>query len=130
MAWKRKSGVVSITTLWALYESRMEGLVRLSRGSGDSQTAQWQASVGTPMDVPEPKTVNWRAGISESRAGVEFGSSLENCFYTRGAALAATGDRYRSNPYLPLAFFAMASAAAFEISMKVSFKLPRTSRRS
>src|ERR1700722_12682545 len=75
MAWKRKSGVVSITTLWALYERRMDGLVRLSRGSGDSHTAQWQASVGTPIDVPEPKTVNWREGIFESRARAGFDSS-------------------------------------------------------
>jgi hypothetical protein len=28
------------------------------------------------MDVPEPKTVSWRAGISKWRAGVEFDSSL------------------------------------------------------
>src|SRR5580692_6544065 len=77
MAWKRKSGVVSMTMLRPLYASKIEGLVRLSRGSGDSQTAQWQASVGTPMEVPEPKTVNWRAGISKWRAGVDFDSSLE-----------------------------------------------------
>jgi len=35
-------------------------------------------------------------------------------------------DRLRRR-HLPLAFFAMASAAAFEISMKVSFRLPSTS---
>src|ERR1700691_1131049 len=75
MAWKRKSGVVSMTMLRRLYASKIDGLVRLSRGLGDSQTAQWQASVGTPIEVPEPKTVNWRAGISKWRAGVDFDSS-------------------------------------------------------
>src|ERR1700685_4178600 len=64
-----------MTMLRPLYARRMEGRVRLSRGSGDSQTAQWQASVGTPIEVPEPKTVNWRAGISKWRAGVMFDSS-------------------------------------------------------
>src|ERR1700732_2568181 len=108
----------------------MEGRVRLSRGSADSQTAQWQASVGTPIDVPEPKTANCWEGISKSRAGVEFGSLLENCFALAALFFAAKRDRCRLNPYLPLAFLAMASAAAFEISMKVSFKLPKTSRRS
>jgi hypothetical protein len=83
----------------------MEGLVRLSRGSGDSQTAQWQASVGTPMDVPEPKTVNCTAGISKSRAGVEFGSSLENCFYTRGAAPSCDAGPQAFESLLTLGFF-------------------------
>ncbi len=32
--------------------------MRLSRGSLEVQTAQWQPMVGTPMDVPEPSTVN------------------------------------------------------------------------
>ena len=32
--------------------------MRLSNGSRDSQTAQWHPSVGTPIEVPDPSTVN------------------------------------------------------------------------
>ena len=35
----------------------MEGRSRLSRGSVDVQTSQWQPMVGTPTLVPEPRTV-------------------------------------------------------------------------
>src|SRR5258706_10998823 len=37
-----------------------EGRIRLSRGSVELHTRQWHVSVGTPMDVPEPNTVNSR----------------------------------------------------------------------
>ena len=37
------------------YDSSTEGRVRLSCGSVDSHTAQWHPSVGTPIDVPDPK---------------------------------------------------------------------------
>src|ERR1700719_1478550 len=57
-AWVRKSGVVSIKTFWPLRESRTDVRMRLSRGSPEVQTAQWQPMVGTPIDVPEPSTVN------------------------------------------------------------------------
>jgi hypothetical protein len=46
-----------------LYANKIEGRVRLSCGSVESHTAQWHPSVGTPMDVPEPSTVNWREGM-------------------------------------------------------------------
>jgi hypothetical protein len=35
----------------------MEDRVRLSRGSADWQTAQRHPIIGTPWDVPEPRTV-------------------------------------------------------------------------
>ena len=53
----RKSGVVSMTTFCPLRESSREGRSRLSRGSFELQTRQWQPSVGTPMDVPDPRIV-------------------------------------------------------------------------
>src|SRR5690242_12628659 len=57
MACWRKSGVVSMTTFWPLRESNREGRRRLSCGSVELQTRQGQPSVGTPIDVPEPRTV-------------------------------------------------------------------------
>src|SRR6266581_3386262 len=53
----RKSGVVSMTTFCPLRESSIEGRNRLSRGSSERHTRHGQPSVGTPMDVPEPRTV-------------------------------------------------------------------------
>src|SRR5438105_15094434 len=53
----RKSGVVSMTTFWPSRDKRMEGRRRLSCGSVELQTRQGQPSVGTPIDVPEPRTV-------------------------------------------------------------------------
>ncbi len=41
---------------------RMEGRKRLSRGSVEVHTAQWQPIVGTPTLVPEPSTVILRGG--------------------------------------------------------------------
>src|SRR5215469_15988340 len=57
MACCRKSGVVSMTTLRPLRDSRMEGRRRLSRGSFEWQTRHGQPKVGTPIEVPEPSTV-------------------------------------------------------------------------
>src|SRR5215472_15010162 len=57
MACWRKSGVVSMTTLWPLRDSRMEGRRRLSCGSFEWQTRHGQPKVGTPIEVPEPSTV-------------------------------------------------------------------------
>jgi len=54
-----ESGVVSITTFCPLRESRREGRSRLSWGSFDVQTRQWQAREGTPMEVPEPRMVSF-----------------------------------------------------------------------
>src|ERR1700691_1415664 len=45
------------TTLPA-YSIITEGRVRRSRGSAERHTAQSQPSVGTPMEVPLPSTVN------------------------------------------------------------------------
>ena len=38
-----------------------EGRRRLSRESFEPQTRQWQPSDGTPMEVPEPRTVTFNA---------------------------------------------------------------------
>src|SRR5215467_9193600 len=57
MACWRKSGVVSMTTFWPSRERRMEGRRRLSCGSSEWQTRHGQPSVGTPIEVPEPRTV-------------------------------------------------------------------------
>src|SRR5437868_1506003 len=56
-ACERKSGVVSITTCCPFRERRTEVRMRLSRGSLEVHTAQRQPMVGTPMEVPEPRTV-------------------------------------------------------------------------
>src|SRR5712692_4027418 len=55
----RKSGVVSITTLWPPREISREGRSLLSCGSLDLHTRQGHPSVGTPMEVPEPRTVTF-----------------------------------------------------------------------
>jgi len=44
----------------------MDGRSRLSRGSLELQTSQWQPIVGTPMLVPEPSTV-MRSGVAVKR---------------------------------------------------------------
>src|ERR1700722_15171709 len=67
-AWKRKSGVVSITTCHPSRLSNTEERVRLSCGSLEWQTRQGHPLVGTPIDVPEPITVSRR---EEGRAGSE-----------------------------------------------------------
>ena len=46
-----------MTTFWPSRERRMEGRRRLSCGSVELQTLQGQASVGTPIEVPEPRTM-------------------------------------------------------------------------
>src|SRR6266404_2684377 len=71
----RKSGVVSIKTFWPFRESRMDVRIRLSRGSLEVQTAQWQPMVGTPMEVPEPSTVNCN-GVPELPAEDEWGCKV------------------------------------------------------
>src|SRR5215510_8361033 len=56
----RKSGVVSITTCCPLRDKSTEGRRRLSRGSAEVQTRQWQPREGTPMEVPEPRIVSFK----------------------------------------------------------------------
>ena len=46
-----------MTTFWPLRERSREGRSLLSCGSSELHTGQWHASEGTPMDVPEPRTV-------------------------------------------------------------------------
>ena len=46
-----------MTTFCPLRERRMDGRSRLSCESAELQTRHGQASVGTPIEVPEPKTV-------------------------------------------------------------------------
>jgi hypothetical protein len=36
-----------------------EGRKRLSRGSAETHVAHWQLTVGTPVDVPLPRMVNF-----------------------------------------------------------------------
>ncbi len=50
----------------------MEGRRRLSRGSAEVQTSQWQPMVGTPTLVPEPSTVI-ASGAAFSFLGRGFG---------------------------------------------------------
>src|SRR5438067_1270894 len=47
-----------MTTFCPLRESKTEVRMRLSRGSFEVQTGQRHPMVGTPMEVPEPRTVN------------------------------------------------------------------------
>src|SRR5258708_29836451 len=56
-ACRRKAGVVSITTFCPPREISREGRSLLSCGSFEWHTRQGHPSVGTPMDVPEPRTV-------------------------------------------------------------------------
>src|SRR5260221_8994292 len=76
-AWVRKSGVVSIKTFWPLRESRTDVRMRLSRGSVEVHTAQWQPMVGTPMEVPEPSTVSRNLVECCEMLGNEFADMLQ-----------------------------------------------------
>src|SRR3954463_6735478 len=58
MACWRKSGVESMSTFLPAYCTSMLGRVRLSCGSAEEQTAHWQPMVGTPIEVPLPRTVS------------------------------------------------------------------------
>src|ERR1700676_1742263 len=71
----RKSGVVSMTMFCSARERSSEGRRRLSWGSLEVQTRQWQPREGTPMEVPEPRTVSFigAAGIDESIVAGEEG---------------------------------------------------------
>src|ERR1700730_8997072 len=55
----RKSGVVSMTTFFPCRESSSEGRSRLSWGSFEVHTRQCQPKDGTPIEVPEPRTVTF-----------------------------------------------------------------------
>src|SRR5438105_7025042 len=68
-AWARKSGVVSISTFFPPYCTRIEGRSRLSRGSVEAQVAQLQPMVGTPELVPDPSTVMRRDSDISGRRG-------------------------------------------------------------
>lgn len=68
----RKSGEVSMTTLRPPAESRIEHRVRRSRGFSEWQTEQLHPSVGTPMDVPEPRTVRRSAFIPSALSADAF----------------------------------------------------------
>ena len=59
----RKSGVVSMTTVCPSYSTTTDGRSRESRGSSEVQTLQSHPRVGTPMLVPDPRTVSRIAGI-------------------------------------------------------------------
>jgi hypothetical protein len=49
---------------------RIEGRVRVSRGSDDRQTGQSQPIAGTPWEVPLPRTVTRREADKGLRATV------------------------------------------------------------
>ena len=59
-----------MTTLRFLSSSQTEERNRRSRGSGEVQTRQWQASMGTPREVPVPRRVS---RIEKSGGRVIFG---------------------------------------------------------
>ena len=67
-----------MTTFCLLRERRIEGRRRLSRGSFEWQTRQGQPSVGTPIEVPEPRTVIFSGvrGILAIRIEGEAGARL------------------------------------------------------
>src|SRR5258707_6790715 len=58
MACWRKSGVVLMTPVGPSYSNSREGRVRWACGSADVHTRQLHPIVGTPIDVPLPKTVS------------------------------------------------------------------------
>lgn len=53
-----------MTTFLPPAERSTDERVRRSRGFDDRQTRHSQPSVGTPIDVPEPRTVSRNAGIA------------------------------------------------------------------
>jgi hypothetical protein len=56
-AWARKSGEVSTRIDGpSLSVMKMEARERVSRGSVDRQVAHPQPIIGTPCDVPDPRT--------------------------------------------------------------------------
>jgi len=57
---------VSINTFCPLRESKTDVRIRLSRGSGEVHTGQRQPIVGTPIEVPEPSTVNCRVLVCKT----------------------------------------------------------------
>jgi len=111
--------------------------MRLSCESFDSQTAQWHPSVGTPIEVPEPRTVSSRDGIS---AGTKFKNAgrrpavRKTSRYhfvwipARKGMQIETGSNVQDY-FCCAAFFAIASAATLDISINVSLSWPRTSIR-
>src|SRR5579859_3213814 len=77
----RKSGVVSMTTFWPLRERSREGRRRLSRGSLEVHTGHWQPRDGTPIEVPEPRTVSLSGfpdmeELADRNAALAFTESL------------------------------------------------------
>src|SRR5947209_524499 len=56
----------------------MEGRNRLSRGSSEVHTAQWQPMVGTPTLVPEPRTVIFAEDSTSGFLRRRFGGLFRN----------------------------------------------------
>ena len=84
-------------TFFPVRESSSEGRRRLSRGSLELHTRQWQPSEGTPMEVPEPSTVTLigAAGFIKEMASAAERSQSRGTAYGRvfafaGVACAAT----------------------------------------
>ena len=103
--------------------------MRLSCGSFDSQTAQWQPSVGTPIEVPEPRTVSSSDCIGEWRQDHQR-FFISSGFSAREGAQRKTEGGFQDDAqdyFFCAAFFAIASAATLDISIKVSLSWPRTS---
>src|SRR6185369_9676328 len=59
MAWVRRSVEVSTRMYLPLFSTSREALVLLSLGSEEEQTAHLHPTIGTPVDVPLPRIVNF-----------------------------------------------------------------------
>src|SRR6267154_1852874 len=100
----RKSGVVSITMFWPPREIKTEGRSLLSCGSADLHTRQGQPSVGTPMEVPEPRTVTFSGagGMVKALKSIVNQSGLMRPGCCLGAALGFGFSSFGRNRLIDL----------------------------
>src|SRR5258708_7210673 len=100
----RKSGVVSITMFWPPREINREGRSLLSCGSSDLHTRQGQPSVGTPMEVPEPRTVTFSGaeGMVKALESIVTQSGLMRPGCCLGAALGLGFGSFGRNRLIDL----------------------------
>src|SRR5437763_15177113 len=86
MSCRRSSGGVSMRILVPLLLSTTAPTrLRVSRGSGERQTSQWQPSCGTPKLVPVPRKVSFTGGTGSAgrRARVSYRLHLQEIGGTR-----------------------------------------------
>lgn len=71
--------------------------MRLSRESVDWQTAQSQAIIGTPWEVPEPRKVIWKLAICKGTVNGNRAKLQARAPQGRGQGFQLPGGRFRRN---------------------------------